>query len=142
SAITTPGNGTSSGQPMKYLFFVSDGVGDRVNGSPGCTQPVTQGTDPGTGQNYVRCQEPLDPSYCTTMKNRGIKIAGLYTTYLPITANPWYNTWIAPFSSQIATNMQACASPGFYFEVSPSQGISEAMNALFQKVVAEAHLTQ
>jgi len=142
SAITTPGNGTSSGQPMKYLFFVSDGVGDRVNGSPGCTQPVTQGTDPGTGQNYVRCQEPLDPSYCTTMKNRGIKIAVLYTTYLPITANPWYNTWIAPFSSQIATNMQACASPGLYFEVSPSQGISEAMNALFQKVVAEAHLTQ
>jgi hypothetical protein len=76
------------------------------------------------------------------MKNRGIRIAVLYTTYLPITANPWYNQWIAPFSSSIATNMQACASPGLYFEVSPSQGISEAMNALFQKAVAEAHLTQ
>src|SRR5215831_18382181 len=74
------------------------------------TTPGTQGTDPGTGKNIVRCQEPLDPSYCTTMKNRGIKIAVLYTTYLPITANPWYNTWIAPFSSSIASNMQACAS--------------------------------
>ena len=142
SAITTPGSGTNSGSPMKYLFFVSDGVADRVNGSPGCTKPVTNGSDPKTGTNYVRCQEPLDPSFCTTIKNRGIKIAVLYTTYLPLPTNPWYNSWIAPFQSEIATNMQACASPGLYFEVSPSQGISAAMNALFQKVVAEAHLTQ
>jgi hypothetical protein len=38
--------------------------------------------------------------------------------------------------------MQSCASPGLYFEVSPTQGISDAMNALFQKAIAEAHLTQ
>jgi Flp pilus assembly protein TadG len=142
SAITTPGSGTSSGSPMKYLFFVSDGVNDRVNGSPGCTKPVTNGSDPVTHTNYVRCQEPLDPSLCATIKSRGIKIAVLYTTYLPLPTNAWYNTWIAPFQSEIATNMQSCASPGLYFEVSPSQGISQAMNALFQKVVSEAHLTQ
>jgi len=115
---------------------------DRVNGSPGCAQPVTNGSDPQTGKNYVRCQEPLDVSYCTTLKNRGIKVAVLYTTYLPLPTNAWYNTWIAPFASQIATNMQTCASPGFYFEVSPSQGISDAMNALFKKAVAQARLTR
>jgi len=142
SAISTPGNGTSSSSPQKYLFFVSDGVADRVNGNPGCSQPVTTGSDPQTGKSYVRCQEPLDVSFCTTMKSRGIKIAVLYTTYLALPTNAWYNTWIAPFSSQIAANMQSCASPDLYFEVGPNQGISDAMNALFQKIVAQAHLTQ
>jgi Flp pilus assembly protein TadG len=141
-AISTPGNGTTASQPQKYLFFVSDGVADRVNGSPGCSQPVTNGSDPQTGKSYVRCQEPLDVSFCTTLKNRGVKIAVLYTTYLPLPTNGWYMSWIAPFSSQIGANMQACASPGLYFEVSPTQGISDAMNALFQKAVAQARLTR
>jgi Flp pilus assembly protein TadG len=142
SAITTPGTGTTSSSPLKYLFFVSDGVGDRAVGSPACSQPTTNGSDPQTGTTYKRCQEPLNVSFCTTMKNRGIKIAVLYTTYLPLPTNAWYNTWIAPFTSQIATNMQNCASPGLYFEVSPSQGISAAMNALFQKAVSQARLTK
>lgn len=142
SAISTPGNGTNSASPQKYLFFVSDGVADRVNGGVGCSQPVTNGSDPQTGKSYVRCQEPLDVSLCTTIKNRGIKIAVLYTTYLPLPTNSWYMKWIAPFSSQIGANMQACASPGLYFEVSPTQGISEAMNVLFQKAVAQARLTR
>jgi Flp pilus assembly protein TadG len=142
SAIPLPGNGATALTPQKYLLFVSDGVGDRVNGSPGCPQPVTQSSDPQTGKNYVRCQEPLDTSLCTAIKNRGVKVAVLYTTYLPLPTNAWYNSWIAPFASDIATNMQSCASPGLYFEVGPNQGISEAMNALFQKAVAMARLTR
>jgi hypothetical protein len=141
SAIFNPGSGTSA-SPQKFLFFVSDGVADRALGSPACSQSTTNGTDPQTGKKYVRCQEPLDNSFCTKMKNRGIKIAVLYTTYLPLPTNSWYTTWIAPFSSKIATNMQNCASPGLYFEVSPSQGISDAMTALFQKAVQQARLTK
>jgi hypothetical protein len=37
--------------------------------------------------------------------------------------------------------MKACASEGLYFEVSPTQGIADAMTALFQKVVQQARLT-
>jgi hypothetical protein len=37
--------------------------------------------------------------------------------------------------------MEACASPGLFFEVTPTDGISQAMNALFQKVVSKAYLT-
>jgi hypothetical protein len=47
---------------------------------------------------------------------------------------------VAPFVSDIGPTMQACAWPGLYFEVSPTQGISEAMNALFQRTLAHAHL--
>lgn len=131
-AIASPGAGTNSSSPQKYVFFVSDGVAD-ANNPTSCSKTLSGST---------RCQEPLDIATCTTMKNRGIKVAVLYTTYLPLPTNAWYNTWIAPWQTQIATNMQNCASPGLYFEVSPSQGISDAMNALFKKAVAEAHLTQ
>ena len=142
SAIATPGTGATSSSPLKYLFFVSDGVTDRALGSPSCSQPTANGSDPQTGQSYVRCQEPINLAFCTAMKNRGIRIAVLYTTYLPLPTNSFYNTWIAPFSGQIATTMESCASPGLYFEVSPTDGISDAMAALFKKAVQQARLTQ
>lgn len=129
--IPAPGDGSTAAQPQKVLFLVSDGLTDSYNPT-GCTQRTTNG----------RCQEPLNPAYCTALKNRGIKIAVLYTTYLPLPTNSWYNTWIAPFQSQIGSNMAKCASPGLYFEVSPTQGIAEAMNALFAKAVASSRLTQ
>jgi Flp pilus assembly protein TadG len=137
SAISSPGAGTSSA-PQKYLFFVSDGVADENNSS--CLYAMTNS----------RCQEPINPALCTTIKNRGIKIAVLYTTYLQLPTNAWYMSWIDPFNqgpwgpspnSKIAQNMQSCASPGLYFEVSPTQGISDAMNALFQKAVADARIS-
>jgi len=130
--IPTPGNGTSATSPQKFLFFVSDGVND-ANNPTSCSKPLYGGT---------RCQEPIDTTVCTKIKNRDIKIAVLYTTYLPLPTNAWYNTWIGPWQTQIATNMQNCASPGLYFEVGPNQGISEALNALFKKALAEAHFTQ
>ena len=138
AAIPTPGAGTSTA-PQKFLFFVSDGVADEAN--PACLKATSDGT---------RCQSPLNPALCTAMKARGIKIAVLYTTYLSLPSNAWYNQWIAPFNpgpygpstnSEIAANMQACSSPGYYFEVSPTDGISQAMNTLFQKAVSTAHIT-
>jgi Flp pilus assembly protein TadG len=140
--IPAPGDGVTSSTPQKVLFFVSDGVADRAIGSPACSKTTTNGNDAKTGKKYVRCQEPLDVALCTDIKKRGVKIAVLYTTYLPLPTNGWYNTWIAPFSSEIATNMESCASPGLYFEVSPTEGISDAMTALFQKAVQQARLTK
>jgi Flp pilus assembly protein TadG len=144
SAISSPGPGTSSA-PQKYLFFVSDGVADESNSA--CLYTMTNST---WGNLAPRCQEPINTALCTTIKNRGIKIAVLYTTYLQLPTNSWYMSWIDPFNqgpwgpspnSQIAQNMQSCASPGLYFEVSPTQGISDAMTALFQKAVADARIS-
>lgn len=136
-AISAPGSGTT-GAPQKILFFVSDGVADEANGA--CFKPTTGG----------RCQSPINPALCATLKTRGVKVAVLYTTYLALPTNSWYNSWIAPFNvgpygpspnSEIARNMQTCASPGLFFEVSPTQGISQAMNTLFQKAVADARIS-
>jgi Flp pilus assembly protein TadG len=137
TVVSKAGTGVSS-SPLKYLFFVSDGVADEYNTS--CLKPKASGS---------RCQSPLDPALCSTLKKNNVKIAVLYTTYLQLPTNSWYMTWIDPFNqgpfgpspnSEIALNMESCASPGLYFEVSPTQGISDAMNALFQKAVADARI--
>ncbi|NPU14439.1 pilus assembly protein [Bradyrhizobium sp. 83002] len=135
--ISTPGDGTT-GSPLKYLFFVSDGVADESNAA--CLKAKASGN---------RCQSPLNPALCTALKNRGIKIAVLYTTYLQLPTNSWYMSWIDPFNkgpfgpspnSEIAQNMQACASDGYYTEVSPTQGIAEALRKLFDRAVADARI--
>ncbi len=128
--IGTGGGGTTSTDRQKILFLVTDGVGDSYKPNT-CTKPTTSG----------RCQEPLDISFCQPLKNQNVKIAILYTTYLPLPTNGWYNQWIAPFQSQIGTDLQNCASPGLYFEVSPTEGISDAMNALFLKVIRTPRIT-
>ncbi|MBR0809944.1 pilus assembly protein [Bradyrhizobium diazoefficiens] len=139
--ISAPGAGTSSA-PLKYVFFVSDGVADENNS--GCLKPIKNVS------GMSRCQSPINSALCDTLKNRKIKVAVLYTTYLQLPTNSWYMSWIDPFNkppfgpspnSEIAQKMQSCASPGLYFEVSPTQGISDAMNALFRKAVADARIS-
>ena len=123
AAIPNPGDGNSSSSRQKVLFFVSDGVADYA----------------GAGGRTI---EPINVDLCTAIKNRGIQIAVLYTTYLPLPTNQFYLDNVAPWHEQIGPTMESCASPGLYFEVSPSQGISEAMQALFLRVVRQAHLIQ
>ena len=126
----TGGTGNTASDRQKVVFFVSDGLGDSKKQYT-CTKPTT-----GT-----RCQEPIDTSYCKPLKDKGIQIAVLYTTYLPLPKNAWYNNWISPFQDQIATRMEQCASEGLFFEVAPGEGISAAMNALFNKVIGRPRLT-
>jgi Flp pilus assembly protein TadG len=119
--MPTPGDGTMGDKPQEVLFFVTDGVEDEmVSGS--------------------RRQSLMDPGWCTTIKNRGIRIAVIYTTYLPLPTNSWYNTYISPFQAQIGPTLQSCASPGLFFEVSTDQDISVAMTKLFDYAVQTAYL--
>ena len=65
-----------------------------------------------------------------------------YTTYLPLTTNTWYNTWVAPFQNQISSNMESCASPGMFFSVTTDGDITAAMQALFAQAISTARLTR
>jgi Flp pilus assembly protein TadG len=125
-----PGTGTPNSTPQEVLFIVSDGVDDEVSSS--CSQSL----------DGNRCQQPFSTTWCTTVKNRGIQIAVIYTDYLPLPTNTWYNNWIAPFQNQISSNMQSCASPGMFFSVTTDGDISAAMQTLFQQAVAAARLTK
>jgi Flp pilus assembly protein TadG len=123
--MPAPGNGTNArgDTPQEVLFFVTDGVEDQsVSGT--------------------RTISLMNTSYCTTIKNRGIRIAVLYTEYLPIPANGFYAANVSPFQSQISANMEACASPNLFYQVSAGGDISAALQALFEAVIQTAHLTQ
>jgi Flp pilus assembly protein TadG len=118
-----PGDGATAANPEKIVFFVSDGVGNYMNRTS-CMRR--------TDRN--RCMEPINTAACKALKDKGYRIAVLYTTYLPLPTNGFYRNWIAPFQPDIPGVMRDCASPGLYFEVSPSEGIKEAMSALFLKI--------
>jgi Flp pilus assembly protein TadG len=128
--MPNPGTGSASSTPQEVLFLVTDGVDDKVSAS--CSETLSGN----------RCQQPFDTTWCTTVKNRSIRIAVLYTEYLPLPTNSWYNTWISPWQPTIATNLQSCASTGLYFMITTNGDISTAMQALFEQAVATARLTQ
>jgi Flp pilus assembly protein TadG len=124
STMPDPGNGTTAAgdTPQEVLFIVTDGVEDAsVSGA--------------------RVQALMDTSFCSTVKNRGIRIAVLYTTYYPLPTNAWYNTYISPFQPNISSNMQGCASPGLFFEVNTGGDITAAMVALFNSAIQSAYIS-
>lgn len=146
--MPNPGNGTNVAKdtPQEVIFLVTDGADD-VNIS---TDVYTSSCDKTlTGK---RCQQPLDPAICTTIKNKNIRIAVLYTEYDDSAlnkTNSWYDTWIHPFNgtstgsaSAIETNLQSCASTGLYTKVSTDGDITSALQTLFLKVASDPRLTQ
>jgi Flp pilus assembly protein TadG len=149
SIMPTPGLGSNAtgDTPQEVVFLVTDGVEDKI----ASTCPNA------TFASNNRCQQPLDTTMCTTIKNRGIKIAILYTEYLQLInlgpsqniTDSWYMSWVNPYdgptssTGQIAQNLQACASPGFFSDVTTGGDISTALTNLFIKVSSStASLTQ
>jgi hypothetical protein len=135
TVIPNPGNGTNnaSDTPQEVLFIVTDAQNDYARPS------------------YL----PIDWSgaKCTAIKNRGIRIAVLYTTYMPLEES-WYQTAVQPSLASVgagpntgppstdvlATAASNCASPGLYYSVSTDGDISAALTHLFQEAIATARL--
>ena len=156
--MPTPGQGTDSpgDTPKEILFIVTDGVED-TNVS-GCS---TSGSS-GAAAPYVVCsgnrqQSAMNPSYCTTIKNRGILIAVLYTEYDALPTNSWYMTYVSPYnqppppqtpdlssdySTGIASSLEQCATPGLYTKVATGGDITAALNQLFITAVNSVFLSQ
>lgn len=145
NGLPTPGGGTNNkgDTPQEVLFIVSDGVNDYQASSGGrVINPVGSALD-SKGQ-----------SWCTDIKNKGIRIAFLYTTYYPLPTNSFYvdniedpgyqtvNSSGTITADQFATAAEACASPGLFYKVDTGGDISAALTALFEQAVATAHLTQ
>lgn len=134
--IPAPGKGTnaSGDTPQEVLFLVSDGLVDEPYPGYGSTDMTSGGRTLTTiGHQY---------DYCSPLKARGVRIAVLYTTYNPLSTNAWYNQNIDNWQPKISPAMQACASPGLFFQVDTGGDINAAMQTLFAKAVASAHLAQ
>jgi hypothetical protein len=137
--MPNPGNGTNiaGDTPQEVLVFVTDGVEDEEY-IPGVEDGA--GTPP-QGFNPPRHISLMDNGWCTTIKNRGIRIAVLYTSYLPIPNDNFYQQFVAPFQPQIASQMQNCASAGLYAEVGVNGDISAGLAGLFKAATATAYLS-
>ncbi|MBY6239866.1 TadE/TadG family type IV pilus assembly protein [Methylosinus sp. Sm6] len=146
SAVTTnPGSGTtaSGDKPQGVVMLVTDGV---VDGSflttTGCNY-YTKAYSNSFNSSFYRCMGPIDTADCKTLKDRGFRIAVLNTVYYPTPGYGFYDSAVAPFTSQVSPALKTCASTDLYFEVDTTGDISDAMLYLFQKVVTSAsRLTQ
>ncbi|CCD93482.1 conserved hypothetical protein [Bradyrhizobium sp. ORS 375] len=140
--MPAPGSGTnqSGDTPQEVVFLVTDGVEDKLIAKTATCDPNATYPLPSAG-TQVRCQQPLNTAACDTIKNRGIRIAILYTEYLQL-SDSWYNSRIAQFNNPssstgaIAQRLQSCASPGLFANVQTGGDISTALTNLFLKVAS------
>jgi Flp pilus assembly protein TadG len=142
SYIPNPGNGTNqpSDTPQAVLFIVTDGVEDEQSGSRRLEQTINDLAGDPSASPYGSAS---GTNWCTTIKNRGIKIAILYTDYLAVPANSWYVSHVEPYQSSIGTALQACASPGLFYDAGlDASNLGQDLAALFAAVTQSGHLTQ
>jgi len=129
ATMPDPGNGTNvpGDTPQEVLFFVTDGVEDESFDGVRLVQQINASS--------------TDTDYCTTIKNRGIKIAVLYTAYLPTPNDTYYEQFVAPFQSDIASALQACASLGLFYQAAIGDDLGADLITLFQTAAKAAYLT-
>jgi Flp pilus assembly protein TadG len=133
TTIPDSGNGLTAASPIRFLFLVTDGVED-TGGSV---------TNQSAGFQYQsnRFIGPFSPSTCTALKNRNVKIGIIYTQYLPLYDNAFYNSYVKPYETKIGPALQACASDGLYFQVASGGDITAAMLKLFSATLASVRIS-
>ena len=133
------GTGTSS-SPVEYVFLVTDGAEDHVYGfTSGSYDTLTSPYGVWNGQNVASV---MQPSACTSLKNKGVTVAVLYLNYDPL-SDYRYTDLVSPYDANIGTTLQSCASPNFYFQADHAGDINTAMQQMFAAAMAQtARLTQ
>ena len=126
TTIPVAGTGASSSTPKEVLLVVTDGVEDTVVGN----------------QLSITAWDSNALASCTTLKNNGVQIAILYTTYYP-TAGFWlYDDYVANFQSNIGPTLQGCASPGLFMTAAVGDNLTTDFITLFQLAMQSSRLTQ
>jgi Flp pilus assembly protein TadG len=124
SMIGPQGKGIS-GSPRKTLLLVTDG--QRWFRKMG-TGPVDT-----AGPNG-----PINTSLCDNFKTAGITVAVIEVKYVDDTGEYNFDQQVAPIYASVTTALQACASPGFYFQATDSDAatlaatFSQAADAMTQ----------
>jgi len=139
--IPNPGTGSTPTSPQAVMFIVTDGMADEMLSGYSC-------------QSSGRVCTQLLTSHinkCTTIKNRGVRIAVLYTEYLAssITGSglSFANTVATSNVPYVETQLRACASTNsdgsqLFYKVSTGDDLSVALNKLFTMTVQTAHLVK
>jgi len=132
--VPSNGNGFSASSPLNYALVITDGMMDI----------------PCADWNG-HCSGAMPSSYCSGLQSNAT-VGVVYTTYPPIYANNNpangyeinYASIVAPYSSSIQPNLQACASnANLFFEATDGPALVAALQSLFQSTLAQSNrLTQ
>ncbi len=135
STIPASGTGVTPLDPIRFLFFVTDGVQDTPIDGTMSNQSA------GYRINNNRFISPINPATCQAMKDKKIKIGIIYTQYLPLYNNDFYNSFVKPFENRIGPLLSACATDGLYFSVATDGDINQAMQQLFSAALSSVRIT-
>ena len=141
SQVPTSGTGNSASSPQQYVFIMTDGVEDILTSDAG-TCRKQQGANANYAFQWGHCTAPFDPSQCAAFKAKGVTVGVIYTTYLQMPSRVEWTNLVQPFTGSIASNMQACATPGWYYQATEASDIQAAVNALFAQATGHGILTQ
>ena len=128
SQVGANGTGASAASPAKLLILVTDGLqSDRTLDWQNCTSHPWN-----AAWSFNDCvggfAAPMNTAQCDQMKANGIVVGVLETPYVPLTGQDPHNTpyesnvrgTIYPggpnTASRVSAALQACASPGYYFQ--------------------------
>ena len=119
------GDGGTQAASQKFLFIVTDGLVDQYSGG-------------------ARQIGPINPADCAALKAKGVTILTLYTPYLPLTNNGFYNAYVAPIQAQIAPQLQACATtPALAYQADNATDIDARLQTMLAAVIqTSGHLTR
>jgi Flp pilus assembly protein TadG len=128
-AASVPGNlGGTPATAKRSVIIVTDGIEDD---NPIQSIPSTEG--------------PITPSICNGLKNKGITVYVLYTTYLSQSIDlPFGNSALAPYITGSASNdllpaLTSCASsPEDLIQATSQSDIQSAMATLVELAVANS----
>ena len=136
--VTTNSGTGALGSPIKFVFLVTDGVEDQAfNYTPGTYDTLLSPIGYWYGTPYSAV---MHSNACTSLKNKGVTVAVLYTNYAPL-ADTRYTQMVQPFVNNIAPALQACASPNFFFQANDATQINAAMQQMFAQALKAARLT-
>jgi len=136
SKIATPGTGAPGDNPQAVLFWITDGVEDWATG------PAIRYESDLNNSSNIATGRPPAADVCAAIKNRGIKLAIVYTEYLPVINDAHYNAIEAPFQTLIAASLKNCASPGLFVNAAIGADLGAALKSLFDASVITPHLTK
>jgi Flp pilus assembly protein TadG len=157
STITASGgfnDGSSTTARKPFVFLVTDGMQNSQHYSTNSGGKYYYPGNPSTFRGYAAGNwdgsQPaqIDPSQCAALKKAGATVSVLYIPYNIINFKDygggiaWENNRVNGFSPTLATPLQSCASPGFFFTANSPADITSALNAMFDKALQVAHLTQ
>lgn len=139
--VKSGGTGLSSASPQEIVFLVTDGVDDGIyTGWTGMRAPYGLPLS-WWPKSMTRANTGAFPvGACDGLKNKGVIVAVVYTTYVPFVGTEQYDRLIGPFAANISPNLESCASKGFFFVASQPGDIAKGMQHLFDKALAASAL--